>query len=280
MLQNALSAFVNETESKIPFSAKRQTEAGTPSLWKESIATERGEQQSYVRLRSPADEGGAPIGIWHAPADELAIKELAKALQSSPFFTLQNDAVEPGEEYTVWTFKIGDAEQSLCAVAGSAVLREMSPLDLLFRRLANRLVQSKQGVALLCELDLNSGQPSLLNEGSQAGIIINSFYDKMTETDFFRVEVGPAVQEIPGVTGIGIEYKPIPMSLPSFFKAPFDQQYIRVQPGERLKLPVQLSLDPYKGHYVRAVYSNYSDAPQSLDYPIVRGRVFSIESKI
>src|SRR6185295_5303523 len=74
------------------FAVQRVQVAGEPTGWRDEITFERGQFQTYARNRSAADEGGPPIGVWRAPAEDWRTQAIADALCRARIWSLESDA--------------------------------------------------------------------------------------------------------------------------------------------------------------------------------------------
>lgn len=272
------------------FAVERSQVAGSPSLWEDVISLESGGEQRYLRVRSQADEGGAPIGRWAAPAPAARATALAAALREAAIWTLQSEAIAPGEEVITWRWVTEVGVGEVTVPAGSPVLTRLAPLDLEFRRVANELVQAHGGVELTCQVSLveqagnegSSGTMWLVNEGDRDCLVANPLIRTGRGSDFCRLELGHLPEEQPGVTGQGITYAAMPMPGLKSLPPPWDNPYLVLRAGDFLECPVSTPLrTPGSGrHFLRAVYSRYGDEVEIGGMPVVRGRAFSEEHEL
>ncbi len=273
------------------FAVERSQVAGTPALWDEMITLQAGGEQRFLRVRSSADEGGAPIGRWWSPAPAARAQSLAKALHDAAIWTLQSAPVAPGEELITWRWVTAAGVGRLSVTAGSPLLIQLTKLDLEFRRVANELVNGHLGAELTCQVSLaepdteggaTDGSVWLVNEGSHDCLVANPLLRTGRGSDFFRLELGHLDQEEPGVTGLGIQYSAMPMPRMDAPPPPWDNPYLLLRAGDFLECPVGVPLNPpgQGRHFLRAVYSRYGDDSVIGGVPVVRGRAFSEEHEL
>jgi hypothetical protein len=267
---------------------ERYTRAGEPIYWEEHITIEHGALQRYVRIRSAADEGGAPIGIWQSATDAKAVQTIAHAHYVSQAWTLASSNIAPGEEVITWRYVINDETWQLSAVAGSPLLITLGNVDQAFRRVANVLVASGSGAAVVSELlveRLSDGvwnaSIALINRGKQDCFLQNPLIAKGSD-DYLRIEVGSVPSDPPGTTGLGIQYEPLAMRVTEPLPERWKEPLLMLKAGERLICPVQNELRSaaLRGYFARAVYSHYGNPLVKLALPVVRGRVFSTEQRL
>jgi len=263
--------------------------AGEPVLWEETIAFERGGFQTFSRIRSPVDEGGAAIGTWSMPADDWQTQPLAAALCQVDFWNHKSEAdLMPGMNIVNWSCVTREGTLDLMAAGTSPLVQQLAPLDLELRRLANDLENSHQGASLRVTLDVQqvgrnlAVRVGLVNDGNSPCIVINPFSIEETDLDYFRLESALMVPEEPGVTGYGADFQAAPWDLPGGGQADFWQDtYLLVSPGRPLVMP-EATLGPLvPGSYLlRAVYSNYGLLRSIAGVPVIRGRAFSNEAEL
>jgi len=267
---------------------ERITSVGEPSYWEEQIRIQHNAQQQYVRTRSVVDEGGVPIGVWQAPAEVETIKSLAQSLGQALAVPLQGSGIEPGEEVTTWRCAINQQNWQLSAASGSALFDSLGNVDLVFRRIANTLVGARAGAALNAELlieRVDGGNcmlgMALVNTGNQDFYLQNPLLYPSGH-NYLQLEIGAAPNDPPGVTGLGIQYRPLPVRIASVLPQPWNEPVLLLQAGQRLICPLhtELQIQALNGYFMRAVYSHYGYASANTDFPLVRGRVFSAERHI
>ncbi len=284
----ALASIAAGADPGAPFAVERSQTAGTPALWHEVISVEAGESQHYLRVRSQADEGGAPIGRWSAPAMGEQVQALAQALCDAAIWTLASEPVAPGEELITWRWVTAAGVGSLSVPAGSGLLSQLAPLDLVIRKVANALVRIHAGAELSCQVSLverdgaTEGSVWLVNEGDRDCLVLNPLHPTGRGSDFFRLEMGHLPDEQPGVTGLGIQYAAMPMVQLDAPPPPWDNPYLLLRSGDMLECPTGAPLSPpRKGrHFLRAVYSRYGDEHEIGGVPVIRGRAFSEEHEL
>jgi hypothetical protein len=261
--------------------------AGEPHGWYESISYERGGLVRYLRSRSQADEGGAPIGVWQAPADDASAQALASALCAVQAWNVPSATdLPPGAEVVNWSCVTSDAILDLVVGGGSPVLQAFAPLDLVLRRLANGLVEGSAGASLRVALQAKVVgaaavvRVALINDGHQRAVLVNPLVDEPTDADHFRLEIAPLPPSVPNETGYGAVFAPCPVSLlPPQVDPPWDEPYLVLDAASRLLLPHAPSVPlPGPGRYLlRAVYSNQGLLDQVAGLTVIRGRAFSNE---
>ncbi len=281
----------------IDFSIKRGTKCGTPELWGEEISYVLGGNQRYHSIRSAVDEGGQAIGNWYSEADPTIFEELLAALEQSQFWTLQNEAISPGEEYVYWQLIIGEPnEQEIVSITfpyDSTLKQTLQPLDLIMRRVAYLLSSQKLGYELIISVELDrTTNPSkvavnLHNLGNQACKVANPLAQDFD--DFSSVSIEVAAPEDPeNPTGLGFQYRPIPMKVLDSLESPWGQTYITLAPKQSISVPILSIIDvkALYGHYLRAVFTCYGyshgnsiEENQKL-LPTILGKAFSIETAI
>lgn len=271
------------------FALERYQTAGTPPLWEEEIAIRHGRQQTFSRLRSLADEGGAPIGRWHGPADEALVQLLARTLLEVGILELVSEEVPPGAPLVRWRYLTVAGLGELVAPAASPALEVLEPLELELRRLANDLEEAHRGAELRCELELAStskgvsARVRLVNNGDEDLLIANPLAGDAGPWQFLRVEIGSPPEETPGVTEAGIEYQALPLPVfPSPLPPPWDRQLLLLCAGASLELPapVPLAAERPGPCFVRAVYAGYGPEQEVAGVPVIRGQAFSEELEV
>lgn len=270
------------------FALGRVQRAGEPTGWRDEITFERGQLQTYSRTRSAADQGGAAIGVWRAPAEDWRTQALADALSRARAWNLESDpAGEPGVEMVNWSCITSHGVLELSALPGSALLDALMPVDVELRHLANTLTEQRAGAqmrtALRVQTQGNSAALTLAfgNDGMRRFVLANPLRFPAGGADYFRVEVAPMPRERPGETGYGAAFKPVPLRLPptETLKQPWSEEYFVIGPGERIVVPAAPVIGPLQpGSYiVRAAYSNYGLLAGIAGVPVIRGRSFSNE---
>ena len=274
------------------FAVERSQRAGSPALWEEVISLHAGGQgvQRYLRVRSQADEGGAPIGRWWAPAPSQRATSLAAALLDLAIWTLPSEAIAPGEEVITWRWVTQAGVGQLAVPAGSPTLNRLRPLDLELRRVANTLTRDHRGAELTCQvsiLDLAQdgvGAASiwLVNDGDHDCLVENPLSRSSRGCDFFRLELGHLPEEEEGVTGLGIQYGALAMPRLDNLPSPWDSTHLMVRAGDFLECPLSVPLQPPPSgrNFLRAVYSRYGADDEIGGVPVVRGRAFSEEHEV
>lgn len=270
---------------------------GEPTGWREDIAWERGGLQSCLRWRSPLDAGGARIGRWQAPAQELHGQALAQALVKLQFWALQSDtALEPGVGIVNWTCATAEAVVDLVLKAGSPRLMAMAPLDQVLRDIANALEAGQQGSSLRLALQAQGQGTSsqlrlgLVNEGSQRTVLVGPAAfgapgPAQVALNGLQLELAAMPEAVPGQTAPDAVFKPMRLNPHASLRgsAPWEDEYIVLHPRQPRLLPQALVMDPLLDplppgrHIVRAVYAYYGALDQVAGMPVVRGRVFSNE---
>ncbi len=267
---------------------ERVTNVGEPAYWEERIYIRNNAQQQYIRTRSVVDEGGAAIGVWQGPAEVQTLQHLALSLSQALAEPLQGSDIEPGEEVTTWRCAIGQERWQLSAASGSPIFDALGNTDLLFRRIANTLVGSKAGAALISEVLIERGDGgscmlgmALVNTGNQDCYLQNPLLIP-GEGAYLQLEIGAALNDPPGVTGLGIQYRPLPMRVAAVLPSPWNDAVLVLKAGQHLICPMhtELQAQALNGNFIRAVYSHYGQATTKSDLPLVRGRVFSTERRI
>lgn len=270
------------------FAVQRVQVAGEPTGWRDEITFERGQFQTYARNRSAADEGGPPIGVWRAPAEDWRTQAIADALCRARIWSLESDAeIEPGKEVVNWTCVTSQGVLDLCAPTSSPLLRALMPVDVELRRIANTLEEQRTGAqmrtALRAQLRGTSAVLTLAfgNDGTRRYILPNPLRFAGSAENYFRVEIAPMPQELPNETGYGAVFEPVQLKLPApeALGEPWQDEYFLIGPGERVVLPSTPVIGPLKpGSYLlRAVYSNYGLLGAIAGVPVIRGRSFSNE---
>jgi len=270
------------------FAVQRVQSAGEPTGWRDEIGFERGQWQTYARNRSSADEGGAPIGVWRAPAEDWRTQAIADALCRARVWSYDSDAkIEPGTEVVNWTCVTSQGVLDLSAASSSPLLRALMPLDLELRRIANTLEESRAGAQMRTGLRAQAKGNSVVlnlafgNDGMRRYILINPSRFAGSEESYFRVEIAPMPEEQPNETGYGAVFQPVPLELapPGMLQEPWQDDYFVIGPGERLVLPAAPVIGPLQpgAYLVRAVYSNYGLLGSIAGVPVIRGRSFSNE---
>lgn len=274
------------------FALQRVQVAGEPTGWRDEIAFERGQFQSYARNRSAADEGGAAIGVWRAPAEESRTQRLADALCRVRAWNCESDAgIEPGQEVVNWTCVTAQGILDLSAATSSALMRAFMPVDLELRRIANTLEEARAGAQMRTGLRVQmrgaSGAVMLAfgNDGTRRYILPNPLrFSGGSEENYFRLELAPMPEERPGETGYGAEFQSVPLALSPAGAAadPWQDEYFVIGPGERVVLPSTPVLGPLApgAYLLRAVYSYYGLLTGIAGVPVIRGRSFSNEVEI
>lgn len=262
--------------------------AGTPSFWDERITFALHRTQSYCSVRNLVDVGNAPIGRWEAPADSARAQIIATAMCAAQIWNLRSTAVAPGEALIHWRYLTAAGSGEFSVTESAPQLMALSALDTELRELANDLKHAHAGAELRCELRLDATANNasvaiitLVNTGMRDALIANPFTQSHTEADYLRVELGYCPPDEPGVTGMGIEYRPVSAApLPGLLTAaPWDSDYVLLRAGQRIECPLQVPVpQPQRvGHFVRAVYSNYGLESEIAGLPVLRGRAFSTE---
>lgn len=263
--------------------------AGEPHGWHESIAFERNGWQRYMRTRSFADAGGAPIGQWQAPADDQYTAQLAAALCTVQAWNADPGPVEfvPGMEVVNWTIITRDAVLDLIVPSGSPLLPRFMPVDLLLRRIANSLEEQASGSMLRVAMqhrqmgDQVALRIALINDGNQRVIVVNPFVAAVGDSDFFRLELATLKLDAPGESGYGAVFYPLPDQLlpPPARTGPWADDYLVIDAANRLLLPHTLTITlPAPGRFMlRAVLSRHGALDQIAGIPVARGRAFSNE---
>jgi hypothetical protein len=269
------------------FAIARGHTAGEPVLWQESIAFERGRLQSYRRLRSLVDEGGAPIGTWATVAEDWRVEPLARALCDVAFWDRVADAeLEPGAAVVGWSCVTAAGVLELAVPAASATVRELAGLDLELRRVANAVEASRFGAGLVCALQVLPGEGEtrlrvvLVNGGNRPCLLPGPVIGQRSRLDFFRIEAAPVPTPEPGVTVADAQFRPLPLEPPAGgLPPPWSDDYLLLAPGQPLAYPIQpvLRLPEPGPHILRAVYSSYGAVEEIAGVPVIRGRVFSNE---
>jgi hypothetical protein len=263
--------------------------AGEPVLWEETISFARGGVQSFTRLRSPADEGGASIGTWSSVADDRRVQALAAALTKVEFWAKKGEAdLLPGMEIVNWTCVTNDGTIDVVAPGSSPLTPQLAPLDMELRRLANDLEKSGLGTCVRIALDLQQSEGNLtinaemVNDGNAPCIVINPLAMNESDLDYFRLEVASQVTETDGITSPGESFEAVPFGFPpGGLPDPWDDTYLLVPPGQPLVMPTASCELSEPGHYVlRAVYSNYGLLDRVAGVPVIRGRAFSNEVEL
>lgn len=273
------------------FAVGRVMTCGEPVLWEETISYEFGRLQQFSRTRSLADEGGAAIGAWAAPADEALAKALAQAMVQVDFCNCVSDTdLMPGMEVINWSIVTREGTWDVLAVAGSPLALRLAPLDQELRRLANALEDANRGSTLRLVLQAQAAEPgvrvrvSLVNDAHRPCILENPFLGP-GEFDYLRLELSPLPVEQPGVTDIGAVFEPLQLELMSNPPPdPWGDTYITLLPGQPLVLPLTPLIGapagaqvPHGDYLLRAVYSHYGLLPHIASIPVIRGRAFSNE---
>ncbi len=267
---------------------ERLTSVGEPAYWQEQIRIQHNAQQQYLRTRSVVDEGGVPIGVWQGPAEVKTIQSLAHGLGQALAVPLQASGIEPGEEVTTWRCAIDQETWQLSAASGSPLFETLGNVDLMFRRIANNLVGSRTGAALNTELlieRVDGGNcmlgMALVNTGNQDCYLQNPLLYP-SEHSYLQLEIGAAPNDPPGVTGLGIQYRALPVRIAAVLPQPWNEALLILKAGQRLICPLhtELQIQALNGYFMRAVYSHYGHAGTNADFPLVRGRVFSAERHI
>lgn len=281
----------------IPFSIKRGTKCGTPELWNEEISYDLGGSQRYHSIRSAVDEGGQAIGSWYSEADPTIFEELFAALEKSQFWTLQNEVISPGEEYVYWQLVIGEPNEqekvSITFPYNSMLKKTLQPLDIIMRRVAYLLSSQKLGHELVVSVEIDrTTNPSkvavsLQNQGNQACKVANPLAQDFDDFSSLSIEVA-APEDPENPTGLGFQYKSIPMKVQDSLESPWEQAYITLAPKQSIGVPILSIIDvkALHGHYLRAVYTGYGyshdnaiEENQKL-LPTITGKAFSIETAI
>lgn len=271
------------------FALERYQASGTPPLWEEAIAIRHGHQQTFCRLRSPADEGGVPIGRWHGPAEGALVQLLARTLLEVGLLELVSEEVPPGAPLLRWRYLTEAGLGELVAPAAAPTLEVLEPLELELRRLANDLEDTHRGAELRCELELTStaggasARVRLVSSGSEDILLANPLARNAGPRQFLRVEMGPPPEATPGVTEAGIQYQALPLPvLPSPLPPPWDQRLLLLRAGASLELPVPVPLLAARPgrSLVRAVYAGYGFEPDVAGVPVIRGQAFSEELEV
>jgi hypothetical protein len=289
-ISDALERLSRGVGARDIFAVERTQRAGSPALWEEVISLHAGGQQRYLRVRSQADEGGAPIGRWWAPAPAGRATALATALRDAAIWTLSDEPVAPGEEIITWRWVTGAGVGKLSVPAGSPTLRQLAPLDLELRRVANALTRGHGGVELTCQVSildqaeagLGTANIWLVNDGDQDCLVENPLRASARGSDFCRLELGHLPEEEEGVTGLGIRYGALAMPTLSSLPPPWDSSHLMLRAGDFLECPLAVPLrPPLSGrHFLRAVYSRYGTDDEIGGVPVVRGRAFSEEHEV
>lgn len=269
----------------------RRHTIGEPALWEERISYERGRRQSFTRVRSPADEGGAAIGSWSLPAEEPRLEGLLASIAQTKYLerVAEQPELSPGMDLVAWVIATEDGLVEHLAPAGSELRSSFAPLDLELRRLASALEASRQGHALRVELDVQhvgsvlEAQVALRNDGLRPCFAVNPCALEPAEDPYLRLELAPIPPEEDGVTGPGFAFETLPL-LPrvALEGTPWAMPWLLLQPGQALVYPARAKLGAGKGeaHLLRAVYSSYAPLAEIAGVPVVRGRAFSNELEV
>jgi hypothetical protein len=284
-LVSALRAVADGAPANGRVHIQRHSKIGTPTFWEERVSIRAGQQQRYESIRSAVDAGGAPIGVWHAAADPAAVRSLAAALHAAQFWAVPAPRIEPGEECVEWLCEIDQRRLRLFAPESSPAGFKLADVDLLFQRIANTLVETGGGAALVCELEIGAdgdASVALRNVGNRDCEIQNPLRAAADDSTYLRIEVGFSTPTPPGVTENGIDYQPAPLELPRALPPPWDAPLVRLRAGERLVTPVRARLAAFGGRpgFVRGVYSHYGLAQPRDGLPLIRGCVFSNELEL
>lgn len=262
--------------------------AGEPDGWFEHIAYERGGLQRFTRTRSQADEGGAPIGEWQAAADDAQAQVLASALVQAQAWTADSGTeLLPGMEIVNWTCVTADGVLDIVAPSASPLIQRFASVDLALRRIANRLEEQGAGAMLRVALQAKTAgdqvgvRVGLINDGHQRAVLVNPLLGEGGPAGYLRLELAPMPPEVPGETGFGAAFAPVPAALlpPGAEVAPWTDEYLVLDSAGRLLLPQAVAFTlPAPGRYLlRAVYANHGRLAQVAGVPVIRGRAFSNE---
>jgi len=273
------------------FAVERVQRAGTPALWEELISFHAGPmgEQRYLRVRSKADEGGAPIGLWWGQATAKRATALAAALNDAAIWTISSEPVAPGGEESTWRWVTKAGVGSLSLPAGSLTQKRLSKLDLELRRVANALTRNHGGVELTCQvslMDREEGETAaciwLVNEGDHDCLVGNPMHKDQRGSDFCRLEMGRLPDEPEGTTGLGIRYNALPRPEQDSLPPPWDSTHLLLRAGDFLECPfsIPLHMSGSGRRFLRAVYSCYGDHRVIGGLPVVRGRAFSEEHEL
>ena len=290
-ISEALARLAGGVGERDIFAVERSQRAGSPALWEEVISLHSGRQgeQRYLRVRSQADEGGAPIGLWWGPATTKRATALAAALHDAAIWTMPDEAVAPGEEMITWRWVTAAGVGSLSVPGGSPCLNRLRQLDLELRRVANALTRNHGGVELTCQvslLDKEEGEAAaciwLVNEGDHDGLVENPLLPSRRGSDFCRLEMGHLPDETEGVTSLGIRYSALPRPRQDSLPPPWNSSHLLLRAGDFLECPFSIPLHPQGSgrRFLRAVYSCYGDDRVIGNLPVVRGRAFSEEHEL